>query len=497
MTSVEFTSDIIRKTKFREKMRGYHPEEVDAFLERTAVAIDQLQTRLAEITERALKAESANESNSQADESIRRTLTLAQRTAEMAVNEANEDAARIRSEAQTDADTQRAESDETCRELVAQATSEAETLRTQAEEALVVATATATSTVADAERQAEELRSTSAEAIATAERESADGISRTERESAERIEIAQRESDERIAAAHREADEAIAVRAETARRELETAVASLTGQRVELRSQVEALALYLAGERARVLDALTTATAGFELQLAPTTPSPAAEAALAADVEAARIDPYEPAVVDDATFERAAEQGFGAQKALEIGISNEDALDDRSAAAWFSPEHAPGGEAETAAAMETTIDSVEAPVEEPAPAQPFDYSAGEAAPDEAHHDEVAHDEVAHDEVAHDEVAHDEVAHDEVAHDEVAHDEMAHDEMAHDEMAHDEMAQDEMAHNEPHYDEAAHEDVAASTLLFTLEDEMRREAEREVRESLESKPRKTLLGRRRG
>src|SRR5258708_22326238 len=103
MSTVEFTSDVVRKTKFRDKMRGYHPEEVDAFLERAATALDVLQTRLAEVTERAMKAEAALESNSETDESIRRTLTLAQRTAEMAVAEAKEEAEHIRGDAATDA----------------------------------------------------------------------------------------------------------------------------------------------------------------------------------------------------------------------------------------------------------------------------------------------------------------------------------------------------------------------------------------------------------
>jgi len=32
MSTVEFTSDVVRKKKFRDKLRGYHPEEVDAFI---------------------------------------------------------------------------------------------------------------------------------------------------------------------------------------------------------------------------------------------------------------------------------------------------------------------------------------------------------------------------------------------------------------------------------------------------------------------------------
>ena len=104
MTNVEFTSDVGRSATFREKVKGYNPEDVHAFMERSASAIDQLTARLGEASARALKAEAALASNSEADESVRRTLVLAQRTAEMAVREANDEAAAIRSEARREAD---------------------------------------------------------------------------------------------------------------------------------------------------------------------------------------------------------------------------------------------------------------------------------------------------------------------------------------------------------------------------------------------------------
>ena len=85
MTNVEFTSEAIRSAKFKERLRGYPPEEVDAFLERCATALEQLTDRLGEMNARALRAEAALAGNSEADESVRRTLVLAQRTAEMAV----------------------------------------------------------------------------------------------------------------------------------------------------------------------------------------------------------------------------------------------------------------------------------------------------------------------------------------------------------------------------------------------------------------------------
>jgi cell division initiation protein len=84
----------LREVEFREKMRGYHPEDVDQFLERVAAGIEVLQDRLRQALERAQKAE-AQASESGADEALKRTLVLAQRTADLAVQEAREQAARI------------------------------------------------------------------------------------------------------------------------------------------------------------------------------------------------------------------------------------------------------------------------------------------------------------------------------------------------------------------------------------------------------------------
>jgi DivIVA domain-containing protein len=252
MSTVEFTSDVVRTIKFREKMRGYHPEEVDAFLERAAAALELLQTRLAEATERALKAETALESNSAADESIRRTLMLAQRTAELAVSEANEEAQRIRDEAQTAVDGQSSETEAACAALLGDASADAEKLRTEAEETLSAAQAAAAATTAAADQQSEDRRLACDEAINAAERESA----------------------ERIEAAREGAETAQAAEADRARRELETIVGLLGEQRYELRAQVEALSQYLAAERARVLETLSTALEGFGASLSRS-PAPA------------------------------------------------------------------------------------------------------------------------------------------------------------------------------------------------------------------------------
>jgi cell division initiation protein len=85
----------LREVEFREKMRGYHPEDVDQFLERVAAGIEVLQDRLRQSIERAQRAEQAATEAGGNDDALRRTLLLAQRTADLAVQEAREQAARI------------------------------------------------------------------------------------------------------------------------------------------------------------------------------------------------------------------------------------------------------------------------------------------------------------------------------------------------------------------------------------------------------------------
>jgi cell division initiation protein len=85
----------LREVEFREKMRGYHPEDVDQFLERVAAGIEVLQDRLRQALDRAKRAEAQASEAGGTDDTLRRTLVLAQRTADLAVQEAREQAARI------------------------------------------------------------------------------------------------------------------------------------------------------------------------------------------------------------------------------------------------------------------------------------------------------------------------------------------------------------------------------------------------------------------
>lgn len=112
---------------FRVAYRGYDRDEVDDFLERVAVAVGQLQQQLGEAVNRARSAESRLKASGGAapasatstpappeaapapvqtgetedlNEELRRTLVLAQRTADAAVREAREQAAQIQSDAE-------------------------------------------------------------------------------------------------------------------------------------------------------------------------------------------------------------------------------------------------------------------------------------------------------------------------------------------------------------------------------------------------------------
>ena len=100
---MDISPKILREVEFREKFRGYHPEDVDMFLERVAAGIEALQVQLRQATERAAHAEQLASEAGTTDEALSRTLLLAQRTADTAVEEAREQAARIVATAESQA----------------------------------------------------------------------------------------------------------------------------------------------------------------------------------------------------------------------------------------------------------------------------------------------------------------------------------------------------------------------------------------------------------
>lgn len=94
---MEVTPKTLREAEFREVKRGggYLCEDVDDFIEEVAKGVEALHERLRQAVERAQRAESAASEVTSSDETLRRTLVLAQRTADLAVQEAREQAARI------------------------------------------------------------------------------------------------------------------------------------------------------------------------------------------------------------------------------------------------------------------------------------------------------------------------------------------------------------------------------------------------------------------
>ena len=121
---MEVSPKTLREVEFREKMRGYHPEDVDHFLEQVAAGLEVMQERLRQAVERAQRAEAAAAEAGGTDETLRKTLVLAQRTADMAVQEAREQAARILAGAEQQAQGMLAEAEERGRKALEDAVSE-------------------------------------------------------------------------------------------------------------------------------------------------------------------------------------------------------------------------------------------------------------------------------------------------------------------------------------------------------------------------------------
>jgi DivIVA domain-containing protein len=139
---MDVTPQVINEVEFHQKMRGYDPDEVDDFLERVAVAVEQMQDRLRQAEQRAIAAERKAEAvgeqpksappavarpstEAEETEAIRRTLVLAQRTADAAIKEAEEDAKRTLQGAQEQVQRLYTEAQDQARKLVIDAESEA------------------------------------------------------------------------------------------------------------------------------------------------------------------------------------------------------------------------------------------------------------------------------------------------------------------------------------------------------------------------------------
>jgi cell division initiation protein len=96
---MELSGRILREVEFRDRLRGYDTDEVDEFLEKVAVAVDELIAELEAAREKLTRPTEPGLD----EESLRRTLVLAQRTADLAVREAREEAAAVIEDARLEA----------------------------------------------------------------------------------------------------------------------------------------------------------------------------------------------------------------------------------------------------------------------------------------------------------------------------------------------------------------------------------------------------------
>ncbi len=107
MTLMDVTPRELREIDFRTEWKGYHRDDVDDLLERAAATIEALNERVRQVVERADALQAASTQGEPAtretEDMLRRTLVLAQRTADEAVAEAQTEARRITDEADTHA----------------------------------------------------------------------------------------------------------------------------------------------------------------------------------------------------------------------------------------------------------------------------------------------------------------------------------------------------------------------------------------------------------
>jgi cell division initiation protein len=103
---MEISARVLREVEFNSSLRGYNTDEVDEFLEQVADGVDRLQTEAIAAAERAESAErNAQRVGVDDEDSLRRTLVLAQRTADLAIKEAQEEAGQILDRARGEAET--------------------------------------------------------------------------------------------------------------------------------------------------------------------------------------------------------------------------------------------------------------------------------------------------------------------------------------------------------------------------------------------------------
>lgn len=119
--TLDLSPKTLREVEFREQLRGYHKDDVDDFMERVAAGLETLLDRLREANDRATRLESRAADRIDDDDTLKRTLILAQRTADLAIQEAEEEAARTRAAAEQEAQALLGEAQARANEMLVQA----------------------------------------------------------------------------------------------------------------------------------------------------------------------------------------------------------------------------------------------------------------------------------------------------------------------------------------------------------------------------------------
>lgn len=142
---MDVTPQTLHDAEFREAKRGYHTGDVDDFLEKLAVGVEALQAELIDARRRltdaearvgaaearAVEAEQRASETGDTDDTLKRTLVLAQRTADAAIAEAQDQANRTLAAAEDQANRMLAEA----HDAVGRARAEAEAEARRTEEA--------------------------------------------------------------------------------------------------------------------------------------------------------------------------------------------------------------------------------------------------------------------------------------------------------------------------------------------------------------------------
>ena len=98
---MDVTPHELRTVEFKEAWRGYRQDDVDDLLDRVAVTLEGLFEQIQDLTDRVGKAEAA--SGEAVEQMLRRTLVLAQQTADETVTEAQQRAQQALLDAESEA----------------------------------------------------------------------------------------------------------------------------------------------------------------------------------------------------------------------------------------------------------------------------------------------------------------------------------------------------------------------------------------------------------